>query len=207
MVTLSYGKIWGQKVEEIANLKIAKQELKEELRINKEKLFELEKEIIENRKSKENAENNYLELKEKYDATLEKLLQREEETIDLKNHQNLESEKLNNLKSNFSNLQIQLDQLKASLDLSFKLEQDLRCEIKHGDLARNRIEIERDQLRADLEKKCNDFDILAKSKEHCERHIAILLKEKDRIVNKAESKPSLVSKIYQIPLVEEKITS
>lgn len=207
MVSISYGKVWGAKVEEIANLKAAKQEIKDELRDAKQKLLVFESEIELNRKAKEVAEAKHSELLEKFNTTEEISNQRKQELIELKAIQTENEATIEELKHNLTNFQITLDKLHQSLQHSTKLEQDLRIEVKHGDTIRNRLEVERDQLRADLEKKCADFEILTKSKEHCERHIGILVKEKDRILNKNDSKPSVTSKIYQTPAIEEKVTN
>ena len=135
------------------------------------------------------------------------LKDRESEIAELKSTRISNEQCIHDLTSSVSNLQAMLDKVQNAVKQSYKLEQDLRSEIRQGESLRNRLEAERDQLHADLEKKSSDFEILLKSKEHSERHIAILVKEKDRIINKGDSKPSTTSKIYQIPAAEEKVTS
>jgi chromosome segregation ATPase len=207
MVSITMGKMWGGKVEEIANLKIAKQELKEQLADIKQKHETLESEIVENRKAKEASESKYYDIEKQFKMAQEVCEFQDKEILRLTQINNENEICIQDLKSNLNNLQLLLDTAQASLHQSLKLEQDLRNEIKHGEAVRNRLEIERDRFRADFEKKCSDFEILSKSKDHCERHIAILLKDKDRLVNKSDAKPALVSKIYENIQPEEKITT
>ena len=207
MVTLTLGKTWEKKVEEIANLKAAKHELKDELREAQQKLSIFESEILENRSAKDSAEKNFFEIKEEYQSCLAICLSQEQLIQTLQNTIKEHEKTIETFKTNTSSLQCMLDNLQSSLQLNLKLVEDLKCEIKHGNTVRNKLEAERDGLRADYDKKCSDFEVLTKAKEHSERHIAILLKEKDRLLNKNDSKPLMTSKIYEVPLAEEKVTS
>ncbi|OMJ68655.1 hypothetical protein SteCoe_33830 [Stentor coeruleus] len=206
MVSLTMGKMWGEKVEEIANLKAAKQELKEQLKEVKDELDILKQEISENRQSKDDAESKLDFISSEYQATLETTVMQEIIINELSQLKSDHEKEISSLKISLSSLQKSLDDALAALQISRNLEKDFRAEIKHGDQLRQQLEVEKEDLQEALSKKIADFDTLMRAKEHCDRHIAILVKEKDRVMNKNDPKPTQPSKIYE-SVVEEKVTS
>lgn len=206
MVSLTMGKLWGNKVEEIANLKAEKEEIKEELQRTKAALETLQAEAKTDRMSKSSALQKVSAVSTEYSKLLETSTIQEHIITSLAEIKSNQEQEIISLKSNLSALQSQLDSCTISLKNSQKLEQSLREEINQGELLRSELEKENIRLQQELSIKSQNIETLTKAKEHCERHISILVKEKDRVIKKTDSKPATCSKIFET-VVEEKVTS
>jgi chromosome segregation ATPase len=181
------GKLWGNKVEEIANLKAEKEELREELSKTQAALSALELEMKQNTASKNKAMSQISTVSSEYSKLLETSTIQEQIISDLAEIKSSLELELSQLKNNLFDLQNKLQESQNSLEISFNLEKALREEIKQGETIRAVLEQENQRLSEELNSKIHEIEVLTKSKEHSDRHIAILVKEKDRVVRKSDS--------------------
>jgi len=200
------GKLWGNKVEEIANLKAEKEEIREELEQTRLELETLKTEIRADRISKASALHQVSAVSTEYSKLLETCTIQEHIIAGLADIKSNQEQEIQSLKTNLSSLQTQLESCSTALKNSQKLEHDLREEIKRGENLRSSLEKENIRLEEELANKIHDVQTLIKAKEHCERHISILVKDKDRALKKTDPKPESCSKIFET-IVENKVTS
>ncbi|CAG9320904.1 unnamed protein product [Blepharisma stoltei] len=193
MVTLTLGKRWEEKMNEIANLKVAKHELKEEIN-------ELRTELENCKKRAEDAEFSNQETQILYKTVCEELASYKKDNSDktkniLKYQQDTTNQSIaiEQLRSSLSSLQLKLDEISNSNTLKDKLISDLKEEIQIGDRVRAKLEQERDHWQEEHEKKCREVELITKSRDHCEKHIAILVKDKDRLLSRREEPSTVLS--------------
>lgn len=189
------GKLWGNKVEEIANLKAEKEEIREELIKTKSELESLQSQLAVNTASKNKALTQINAVSTEYSKLLETSAIQEQVIAGLAEIKASNEVEIENLKRNLAFLQEEFGKSQASLKDSLKLQEDLRAEIRSGEEFRNLIEEENIRLRHQVQEKDKAIEVLAKAKDHCERHIAVLVKEKDRLARKVDLLPGKDKKV------------
>ena len=207
MVSLSLGARWQAKVEEVANLKLEKQELTEELKTAKEEVGQLRKALMESEEVNETLGGRLRELVEKQGSAESVTKMQETSVSSLYSQLSAKSAHISSLESSLHSLQSSHDSLSRQLTSTQSLVSKLQSEIAQGDGARARVETERDGWKAQFEKKGHDLELVLRAKEHCEKHIAILVKEKDRLLGKKPEVSPVLSAQYAGYEVERPMTA
>jgi uncharacterized coiled-coil protein SlyX len=127
------GKLWVIKIEEIANLKAEKEELREVLSKTQAALSALELEMKQNTASKNKAMSQISTVSSEYSKLLETSTIQEQIISDLAEIKSSLELELSQLKNNLFDLQNKLQESQNSLEISFNLEKALREEIKQGE--------------------------------------------------------------------------
>lgn len=196
MVTLTLGSRWQEKVEELANLKLEREELKQEVQTLKTQLSDLSIRFNEATNLNKSLEARLQELVESQDRS-ESLTRGNEECVQSLFVQVKErSERVAQLEDTVKSMQKLVDELKKEGESGKRMIGKLQKEVSEGDLARNLIEKDRDSWKLQFERKSHEFDILLRSKEHSDKHISILVKEKDRLLGKKPEVSPVLSTQY-----------
>lgn len=145
MVSLTLGKKWEEKMSEIANLKVAKHELKEEIEHLKANL-----EMCHKRTEEAESANHKTQLKHKLllaqlESYKDENIDKHANIIDLQEETNNQTELVEQLRKSINIFQQKIDEMTNSNLNKDKFISDLKQEISRGDKIRAKLEQERDQ--------------------------------------------------------------
>lgn len=196
MVTLTLGKKWQNQVEEIANLKSENQELLEELHNLKQKNQQLTEESTSNHNLSYRLDLKNKQLQNKVtqlEAQLKEANSKLQETDQFLFNKEQQS---SSLQSQMLQMQKRIDQLQSALSEKDCLVSSLKNEIQEGEKHRELLEDQKEKWLAEAQKLEHSLQVMTRAKEHSDKHMAILVKEKDRLLCKKDE-PSVVTKEYQ----------
>jgi len=184
MVTLTLGGRWQEKVEEVANLKLEREELRTEtIRLHSE-AAQLQTRLHHSQLLNTSLEQRLQELAGRQDQC-DSLTHSTADYVQ-RLHEQLKDRtgRVGELEESVREMQRLVDDLKKEGESARGMVARLQREVSDGDHARSLIEKDRDGWKLQFERKSHEVEILQRSKEHCDKHIAILVKEKDRLMGK-----------------------
>lgn len=208
MVTVSLGARWQKQVEELANTKAYVQELKAELSDANSKIQSVAQELRDSQACA-------AEFKAKFEATSARLLEVRKdlqrtgvEVGDLRVDTASKARDLEKINSVALSFQEEIDRLTKETREKTKLLGKLTEELRRAEMLREKTEEDRDCWVEKFNKSVHDFEVLQKAKDHSDRHISILVKEKDRIITKrTDPSPVLSSKHHSYQENDETFTA
>ena len=184
MVTLTLGSRWQEKVEEVANLKLEREELRAQVA-----QLQAETQLLQGRLHQSDLLNKSLEdrlqelagKQDQSDAVTHSTVEYVQRLQQQLQHQ---TTRVAELEQSVRDMQRLVDELGKEGECAKGMIGRLQREVSDGDHARSLIEKDRDSWKLQFERKSHEVEILQRSKDHCDKHIAILVKEKDRLMGK-----------------------
>lgn len=184
MVTLTLGSRWQEKVEEVANLKLEREELRSETIRLQSEVEQLQNRLHQTEILNKSLEERLQELAEKQDQSDSVTHSTADYVQRLHEQLKERTGRVSELEESVREMQRLVDDLRKEGDSARGLIAKLQREVSDGDHARSLIEKDRDGWKLQFERKSHEVEILQRSKDHCDKHIAILVKEKDRLMGK-----------------------
>mmetsp|Transcript_26380 Transcript_26380/g.47361 ORF Transcript_26380/g.47361 Transcript_26380/m.47361 type:complete len:274 (+) Transcript_26380:1670-2491(+) len=198
MVTVSLGARWQKQVDELANAKAHVQELKGELRALNDKYQDTLRELSQAKASAADFKHKYEEALNQLQEARRDLEKTGAESGELLVESATKTRELQKLNTEALGFQEEIDKLSRESRDKTKLLTKLTDELRRSETLRERTEEDRDCWIEKYNKSVHDFEVLQKAKDHSDRHISILVKEKDRIITKRSDPSPILSAKHAI---------